>query len=73
MLEFLQTNWFWLLLGAGVVWFLFRQGGCGMGRHASHGSGSSRRTTPDSDHEHSGQGDERRTQSGVRRSGRGCC
>jgi len=31
MLEFLQANWIWLLVGAGVLWFLFRQGGHGMG------------------------------------------
>jgi len=73
MLEFLQAYWLWLLIGAGVLWFLFRQGGCGMGGHGSHHSGSSQTAKPDSGHEHSGQGDERRAQSGARRSGRGCC
>ena len=39
-MEYLQANWIWLLLGLGVVWFLFRRGGmgCGMGGHESHGS-----------------------------------
>jgi hypothetical protein len=32
-MEFLQTNWVWVLLVAGVLWLLFRGGlGCGMGR-----------------------------------------
>lgn len=73
MLEFLQTNWFWLLLGAGVIWFLFRQGGCGMGSHGSHGSESSRSTTPNSDHEHAGPSEARPTRSGARRGRHGCC
>ncbi len=32
-MEFLQANWVWILLGLGVVWFLFGRGGmgCGMG------------------------------------------
>ncbi|HLF94678.1 MAG TPA: hypothetical protein VJB14_14535 [Planctomycetota bacterium] len=30
-MEWIQGNWLWLLLGLGVVWFLFRGGGCGMG------------------------------------------
>jgi len=39
-MEFLQANWLWILLGLGVVWFLFRRGGmgCGMGEHGAHGS-----------------------------------
>jgi hypothetical protein len=40
MSEWVGANWIWLLLGVGVVWFLFRRGGmgCGTGGHA-HGSG----------------------------------
>lgn len=34
--EFLQANWLWLLLGIGLLWFLFRRGGCGMSGHGSH-------------------------------------
>jgi hypothetical protein len=30
-MEFLQANWFWILLGVGAVWFLFRRGGMGCG------------------------------------------
>ena len=39
MTEFLGNNWLWILLGIGVVWFMFGRGGmrCGMGGH-SHGS-----------------------------------
>ena len=35
-MEFLQANWFWILLGGGALWFLFRRGGmgCGMGNAA---------------------------------------
>jgi hypothetical protein len=42
-MEFLQANWFWILLGGGVLWFVFRRGGmsCGMGEHGSRGSHSS--------------------------------
>ena len=41
---FLQANWFWILLGVGAVWFLFRRGGmgCGMGGHGSYDSRTSR-------------------------------
>jgi hypothetical protein len=73
MVEFLQANWFWLLLGVGVLWFLFRQGGCSMGGHGPHGSESSRRTTARSDNEHAGHGEEQSTHSTARRSRRGCC
>ena len=67
MLEFLQANWIWLLVGAGVLWFLFRQGG-----HGSHGSESTRRTTA-SDDGQAGHGEEQSARSTTRRSGRGCC
>ncbi len=36
MVEFLQANWPWLLLGIGAVWFLSR-GGCGGGRRGGCG------------------------------------
>ncbi|OGQ72093.1 MAG: hypothetical protein A3G94_03870 [Deltaproteobacteria bacterium RIFCSPLOWO2_12_FULL_60_16] len=72
MLEFLQANWIWLLVGAGVLWFLFRQGGHGMGGHGSHGSESTRRTTA-SDDGQAGHGEEQSARSTTRRSGRGCC
>ncbi len=39
MNEFLAANWLWILLGIGVLWFVFRGHamGCGMGGH-SHDS-----------------------------------
>ncbi len=72
MIEFIQANWVWLLVGAGVLWFLFRQGGCGMGSHESRGSESSRRTTA-SDDGHAGHGETQSARSTTRRSHRGCC
>ena len=35
MIAWLQANWLWLLLGAGLFWFMARRGGgcCGMGNH----------------------------------------
>ncbi len=38
MYDWIGANWISLLLGIGLVWFLFRRGGmgCGMGGH-SHG------------------------------------
>lgn len=51
-MEWLQANWLWLLLGLGVVWFLLRGGGCGMGGHGSHRSGDRRDTMGDSRAEH---------------------
>ena len=29
MIELLENNWLWILLGIGVVWFLFRVSGMG--------------------------------------------
>ena len=74
MLEFIQANWIWLVavVGAGVVWFIFRQDGCGMASHGSHGSESSQRTTA-SDEGHAGHGEEQAAGSTTRRSRRGCC
>ena len=43
MLEFLQENWFWLLLAVGALWFFSRRGR-GAGEHGSHGADS--QTTP---------------------------
>ena len=58
-MEFLQANWVWLLLGLGVVWFLFRRGGmgCGMGGHESHETRSNRTERPSSRAAHNGHGD----------------
>jgi len=64
-MEFLQANWFWILLGLGVVWLAFRRGGmgCGMGGHNSHGSGAATRTRKSAGvhgaHDGSGAGDSR--------------
>jgi len=40
MSEFLQSNWLWILLGGGVLFFLFARGRGGMGCGGSHGSHS---------------------------------
>jgi hypothetical protein len=38
-MEWLSTNWLWVVLGLGVAWLLFKRGmGCGMGGHGSHGA-----------------------------------
>jgi hypothetical protein len=49
MTELLENNWLWILLGIGVLWFLFRVSGmgCGMGGH-SHRSEPSRTGQDDS-------------------------
>ena len=73
MVEFIEANWVWLLVGAGVIWFLIRRGGCGMGGHGSHSSQSSRPTTAGSDDEDAGHGEEQSVPSTARRSRRGCC
>jgi hypothetical protein len=73
MLEFLQANWIWLAIGAGVVWFLFRQGGCAMGSHTSHGSESSRTKAASSGEEHGSHVEEEPGHHRTRRAGRGCC
>jgi len=56
MLDFLGNNWVWILLGIGVVWFLFRGHGmgCGMGGH-SHGSEPSRKGEADPHAGHAAQ------------------
>ena len=73
MLEFLQANWLWLLLGAGVIWILFRGGGCGMSGHSSRGADSSRTKTMSGDEGHGGHVDEEPQERRTRRAGHGCC
>lgn len=38
MSDWIGANWIWILLGIGVLWFMFRRGGmgCGMGGHGTH-------------------------------------
>lgn len=71
MLEFLQANWFWLLLGAGVIWILFRGGGCGMSSHSSHGSSRTKTASGDEGHDHHVEEEPRDRPS--RSAGHGCC
>jgi hypothetical protein len=53
MSDWISANWLWLLLGIGLVWFLFRRAGmgCGMGGH-SHDSAPSHdeQVTPHAGH-----------------------
>lgn len=72
MLEFIQANWFWLLLGAGVIWLLFRRGGSDMSSHASHDSESSRTKAASSGDEHGSHVEERPSHHRARRAGHGC-
>jgi len=81
-MEWIQGNWLWLLLGLGVVWFLFRGGGCGMGGHGSHRAGDARDEgrSPRATHDghdnpavHNGHGDEEAQVAGRGQRGhRGC-
>jgi len=81
-MEWIQGNWLWLLLGLGVVWFLFRGGGCGMGGHGSHRAGGARDEgrSPRATHDghdnpavHNGHGDEEAQVAGRGQRGhRGC-
>ena len=81
-MEWIQGNWLWLLLGLGVVWFLFRGGGCGMGGHGSHRAGDARDAgrNPRATHDghdnpavHNGHGDEEARVAGRGQRGhRGC-
>jgi len=73
MIEFLQANWLWLLVGAGVLWFLFRQGGCAMGSHESRSSESSQVKEASRDEEHSSHVKEQPGHHQARRRGHGCC
>jgi hypothetical protein len=45
MIELLQANWLWILLGIGLLWFLFSRRGHGMGGHGSHEESNRRPTT----------------------------
>jgi hypothetical protein len=56
MYDWIGANWISLLLGIGLVWFLFRRGGmgCGMGGH-SHGSEPAREDEADPHGEHAAQ------------------
>ena len=79
-MEFLQANWFWILLGVGAVWFLFRRGGmgCGMGGHGSHDSRTAQdmRDTPPARGSHDGHRSEesaaREVETASARRHRGC-
>lgn len=73
MLEFLQANWFWLLLGAGAIWILFRGGGCGMSGYSSRGSESSRTKAGNGDEEQGEHVEEEPRERPARRAGHGCC
>ncbi len=72
MLEFIQANWFWLLLGAGVIWFLLRQAGCGVGSRASRGSESSQTKATSSSEEHGSHVEQQSGRHRTRRAGHGC-
>ena len=79
-MEFLQANWFWILLGGGALWFLFRRGGmgCGMGEHGSHESRApsdvQRATSAQNSHEghRSEEAPAREAQTAPPRAHRGC-
>jgi len=67
MTEWIQGNWWWLLIGLGAVWFLLRRGhgtGCGA---EGHSQGSHRRLTDGRPAEHA----EHKEGSGRRHGG--CC
>lgn len=76
MFDWIGANWIWLLLGIGVLWFLFRRGGmgCGMGGH-SHGSGAADKLDTDEHAEHAAQGNATHEQVGSpsRPRRHGCC
>ena len=45
IMEWLTTNWIWLVLGLGIAWFFFRGGmRCGTGGHGSHGTHGAQRS-----------------------------
>ena len=73
MYDWIGANWIWLLLGIGLVWFLFRRGGmgCGMGEH-SHGSEPSRTGEADPHAGHGAQTGATTEAAAPRRRG-GCC
>ena len=44
-MEWLTTNWIWLVLGLGIAWFFIRGGmRCGTGGHGSHGTHGAQRS-----------------------------
>lgn len=38
MADWIGANWIWILIGVGILWFMFRPGG--MGGHGGHGEDS---------------------------------
>jgi len=78
-MEWLATNWFWIVLGLGLVWLVSRGGrGCGMGGHGARRSDRSKSADPTQNghangghtREHGREAEE--TGSGGRRRRRGC-
>jgi len=44
-MEWLTTNWIWLVLGLGIAWFFIRGGmRCGTGGHGSYGTHGAQRS-----------------------------
>ena len=75
MIEFLTANWLWILLGIGVVWFMFGRGGmgCGMGGH-SHGSDTGEKSSRAGETTGSGAThDDGADESAAPRHRHGCC
>jgi hypothetical protein len=76
MYDWLVANWIWILLGIGVLWFMFRRGG--MGAHGGQGgSEPAEKALPpsgtDSSADHAEQGQEPAAAArGAHRHG-GCC
>lgn len=75
-----MSDWIWILLGVGVLWFVCRRGGmgCGMGGHGRRGdSDPTRRELESSTDEPRPNGDggvEGQAASGdATRRGGGCC
>lgn len=71
MLEFIAANWFWLLIVAGLVWFVFRKASDDRSSHSSHGSESRQTKAPAGDDEANRHVDEQPRYSRRRRAG-GC-
>lgn len=45
-MSWLSQNWIWVVLGVGVIFFMTRMGGCGMGRSMRHNHGSGQDVPP---------------------------
>lgn len=45
-MSWLSQNWIWIVLGVGVIFFMTRMGGCGMGRSMRHNHGSGQDVPP---------------------------